>query len=75
MEHTLQTVLVVIALVGLLGGMGILVALGGSGVTGAAVAGIACYEHADCDDSIPATADVCLNPGTEDSLCVNRPRR
>lgn len=33
---------------------------------------IACYEHSDCDDRISATADVCKNPGTEFSICVNR---
>lgn len=33
---------------------------------------VACYEHSDCDDRISATADVCKNPGTEFSICVNR---
>ncbi len=33
---------------------------------------IACYDDSDCDDRISATADVCKNPGTEFSLCVNK---
>lgn len=33
---------------------------------------IACYEQADCDDRLAATADLCRNPGTEFSLCVNK---
>lgn len=33
---------------------------------------VACYDDSDCDDRISATADVCKNPGTEFSICVNR---
>ncbi|MEK6951291.1 MAG: hypothetical protein AABX13_06230 [Nanoarchaeota archaeon] len=33
---------------------------------------IACSEQEDCDDRISATTDLCKNPGTEFSLCVNR---
>lgn len=36
---------------------------------------IACYADEDCDDNIPQTDDFCRNPGTENSLCVNKVRK
>lgn len=33
---------------------------------------IACYADEDCDDNIVQTDDFCRNPGTENSLCVNK---
>ena len=36
---------------------------------------VACHSNNDCDDAIPATEDICRNPGTEFSLCVNKPTR
>lgn len=45
------------------------------GITGGMVAKtIACYDHKDCDDRIEATKDICKNPGTKFSLCVNQPK-
>ena len=43
-------------------------------IVGSTVAGsIACYEDKDCNDRITATQDICRNPGTINSLCVNKP--
>lgn len=36
---------------------------------------IACYQDKDCDDRIEQTDDICRNPGTTYSLCVNRVRK
>ena len=36
---------------------------------------VACYSDDDCDDTLPQTEDICRNPGTEYSVCVNRPLR
>ncbi|HLC71388.1 MAG TPA: hypothetical protein VJI32_05240 [Candidatus Nanoarchaeia archaeon] len=33
---------------------------------------IACYSDQDCDDTIAQTKDICRNPGTEYSVCVNK---
>ncbi len=45
----------------------------GDSLTGTIVVGeIACYDDKDCDDGIAATEDICRNPGSEFSLCVNR---
>lgn len=33
---------------------------------------IVCNSNEECDDNIPQTEDLCRNPGTENSLCVNR---
>ncbi len=33
---------------------------------------IACSSDEDCNDRNPATEDICRNPGTTSSLCVNR---
>lgn len=32
---------------------------------------ITCSSNSDCDDSDPNTEDVCVNPGTVDSVCLN----
>ena len=36
---------------------------------------IACYEDKDCDDKTEATEDLCRNPGTTFSLCVNKVKK
>ena len=68
-----KSMLLVIALVAVVGVVGLLMS-NQEGITGGAVANtIACYEDSDCDDRIGATEDLCKNPGTEYSLCVNKP--
>jgi len=34
---------------------------------------ISCYNQNDCDDHKEETEDLCKNPATEYSLCVNKP--
>ena len=36
---------------------------------------VACYNDEDCDDGITKTEDLCRNPGTVNSLCVNRVKK
>lgn len=36
---------------------------------------IACYSDQDCDDTIVQTNDICRNPGTEYSVCVQKPKK
>ena len=73
-DHKYVSLLVVVAVVVVVAVIGLL--MGTSGITGAAVgvAGVACYDDSDCDDGIAATEDICKNPGTIGSLCVNKPR-
>jgi len=33
---------------------------------------IACYEDNDCNDRIDCTEDLCRNPGSVNSICVNK---
>ncbi len=73
MHHALRSIIAIIVLVLIVVALGVLV--GKSGITGGTVVDtIACYDHADCDDQIAATDDVCKNPGTLSSLCINRPK-
>ena len=64
--------LIVSLLLGIVIIMGVLIAVGPQGLTGAVVNVVACFEDADCNDNIAATEDICRNPGTEYSLCVNK---
>ncbi|MBS3127145.1 hypothetical protein J4228_03190 [Candidatus Woesearchaeota archaeon] len=68
----MKTMLIVSLLLGIVILMGILIAVGPQGLTGAVVNDVACFEDADCNDNIAATEDICRNPGTEYSLCVNK---
>ncbi len=73
MHHTLRSIIVILVLLGIVIALGIVV--GTEGITGATVADtISCYNHEDCDDKIAATEDICKNPGTIGSLCINRPK-
>lgn len=47
-----------------------------SGVTGSSVVvndSVACSFDSQCSDGISCTRDVCKNPGSSDSFCVNEP--
>jgi hypothetical protein len=74
MNQDFKTILLVVSLMTILVVVGVLMGKG-DGITGSAVAvgNIACYDDSDCNDRIEATKDVCKNPGTDFSLCVNRP--
>ncbi|MBI2112648.1 hypothetical protein HYT52_03890 [Candidatus Woesearchaeota archaeon] len=72
MDHRLKSLLVVLTLVLAAGFIGLVA--GNGGITGGAITNtIACYEHKDCNDNIQATEDICKNPGTLNSLCINKP--
>lgn len=74
MEHRLKSTLLVLLLLGILLVIGLIV--GSEGITGGMVAkSVACENDGDCDDGVEATEDICRNPGTEFSLCVNKPIR
>ncbi|MEW5896217.1 MAG: hypothetical protein AB1668_00860 [Nanoarchaeota archaeon] len=71
MNHKIKTILVIIVLLSIIAAIGLL--LGKEGITGGTTAKmIACYENGDCNDKTDSTEDVCKNPGTEYSLCVNK---
>ena len=71
MEHKTRIILLSFTLLVVISIMGILVGTDGS-ITGSTVVGnIACFENSDCNDRIEATEDICRNPDTEYSLCVN----
>lgn len=73
--HRIKSAIVILVLVGILVAIGFMVGKEGR-ITGAAIAnGVACFEDKDCNDRIAATQDVCRNPGTVYSLCVNKPNR
>ena len=45
-----------------------------SGITGGVIIkSVSCFEDNDCNDHNEETIDLCKNPGTEYSLCVNKP--
>ncbi|MFH1276718.1 MAG: hypothetical protein ABIH82_06420 [Candidatus Woesearchaeota archaeon] len=70
-DHKVKSVIVILVLVIAVGVVGL---IAGNGMTGGAIINtVACYDHADCNDNIAVTEDVCKNPGTIHSLCVNRP--
>ena len=71
MEHKTRIILLSFTLLAVVSIMGILVGTDGA-ITGSTVVGnIACFEDIDCNDRIESTEDICRNPGTEFSLCVN----
>jgi len=74
MNYKLKSILFILLFVAVMVSIG-LFANFDNGITGSATGGsIACYENSDCDDKIERTEDICRNPGTEFSLCVNKPK-
>ena len=71
MEHKKRIILLSFTLLLIISIMGILVGTDGSITSSAVVGNIACFEDVDCNDRIERTEDICRNPGTEYSLCVN----
>jgi len=72
MNYTIKYLLLTLVLILLVVVVGILI--GPEGLTGASTSQITvCYNDEDCNDRIPNTEDICKNPGTEYSLCVNKP--
>ena len=71
MNYKTKSILLVTFLISLVVVVGFLV--GQEGLTGATTTKtIACYDNEDCDDKISQTEDVCRNPGTEFSICINK---
>jgi hypothetical protein len=69
----MKSVLAIIILVLSVIVVGILI--GSGGITGGSVVHkIACFEDGDCNDHIRSTKDICRNPGTDYSICVNKPK-
>ncbi len=69
--YKFKSLIVVLILVSIMAVIGIMVSKGS--ITGASVANtISCYNNQDCDDHIQKTEDICKNPGTINSICVNK---
>jgi hypothetical protein len=69
---TKKTILVAIFLIVVIGVIGV---ISTGGLTGAVISNkVSCFENSDCNDHISETEDICKNPGSEYSLCVNRPK-
>ncbi len=75
MNHKLKSFLMLALLFVIIASIGFFASKGGmtGGAIGDIVGKIACYQDQDCDDKIAETQDICRNPGTEYSLCVNKP--
>jgi len=74
--HKIRSALYILVLMGILVAVGFIVTNREGALTGATVVNtVACYENSDCNDHIDPTKDICLNPGTTQSLCVNRPEK
>ncbi|MFC1801707.1 hypothetical protein ACFLZB_04560 [Nanoarchaeota archaeon] len=72
MDFRVKSIITVTMVVVIMLMTGFLVNYFQGGITGAVVSGTACYNDADCDDSIECTVDSCVNPGTELSFCSNQ---
>ena len=73
MNYKTKSILLVFLLVILMVGIGVFTNY--EEITGATTSKkIVCYENSDCDDGLKETEDICRNPGTEYSLCINRLR-
>ncbi len=72
MDHRIKSWLIVILFIVIMVGIGFLLGSNQSIVGGSVVKTVACSDNSDCDDRISATEDICRNPGTINSLCVNK---
>jgi len=74
--HRIKSAIYILILVGIVVAIGLVISNKSGSLTGAIIGPtIACYDNADCNDRIDATKDLCLDPGTINSLCVNRPEK
>jgi len=72
MEHTTKSILLIAFFFGIMIAIGLL-ANYNQGITGTAISRtIACENDSDCSDKIGETTDICRNPGTEYSICINK---
>lgn len=71
MNHKIKSVIVVSVLIGMMFTIGFLINTN-EGITGAVVSeSIMCYVNSDCNDHLDNTIDICKNPGTTESFCIN----
>ena len=73
MDHRIKSGLIIIMLVGVMVAIGFFLGFNQSIVGSSVAQTVACRDSSDCDDRITATKDICRNPGTINSLCVNKP--
>ncbi len=70
--YKIKSLVLLVFLLFMLIGIGFIIS--NNNITGGTIAGsISCFNDQHCDDNIPETEDLCRNPGTEYSLCVNKP--
>lgn len=71
MNYKLRSLIALVAILAVIASLGIF--MNDNMITGGSAAKtIACHEDKDCDDRLSSTEDICKNPGTEFSLCLNR---
>ena len=71
MNYKLKSLIVLMVLLGVVASLGMF--MSGGSITGSSITpDIACYTDLDCNDRTVGTEDICKNPGTKFSLCINR---
>lgn len=73
MDYRIKSGLIVLLFVGVMISIGLFLGFNQSIVGSSVAKTVACVSSKDCDDRITATEDICRNPGTINSLCVNKP--
>ena len=74
MNHKIKSTLIISFVLVMMFSVALVINLN-EGITGAVVSEkVSCYVNSDCNDKIENTEDICRNPGTVDSFCVNRPK-
>ena len=75
MDYRIRSALFFVLFVGVMVAVGLFLGFNQSIVGGSVAKTVACKDNSDCNDWISATQDICRNPGTISSLCVNKPIR
>ena len=71
--YRLKPVIGLVLLIVVIATVGLLIS-NNDGISGSTViASVDCFENNDCNDHIEETEDICKNPGTDYSLCINKP--
>ena len=75
MDYRIKSILIVLLFIGVMVAIGMFLGFNQS-IVGATVAkSVACENNKDCNDWISVTEDICRNPGTINSLCVNKRKK
>ena len=72
MDYRIKSVLLILLFVAILVGVGLFLGFNQSIVGGSVAKTVVCKTNKDCNDWITATEDICRNPGTINSLCINK---